>query len=110
MTRCKDKYEFRKIISSRINTDPHFVYNPPKYLCVYTAESLPGFPREHLYRTIDATGLMNLVQNAQVCGISNLHLYLINHDKAPTPVDYLLNGNAITIYNRRGIYIERRSA
>ena len=99
----------RNSIAERIRSESAPVYHPQKYLCVYIAEPRsPGLPREYLYRTLDAISLMALVNNAELCGIRNLHLYLIRHDKPPVPVDYLLRGNHIDIYDRRGIYIERR--
>jgi len=103
------KSTLRNSITERVRSEPHLIYHPQKYLCVYTAEpKAPGLPSEYLYRNLDALSLMALVNNAELCGIKNLHLYLIRHDKPPVPVDYLLRGNHIDIYDRRGIYVERR--
>lgn len=100
--------DLRKIAAKRIRENAQPIYSPPKYLCVYNAESRPGFPAEHLYRTIDACGLLTLILNAEVCGVQNFHIYLLRHDRPPIPVDYMLHSNYLGIYDRRGNYVEKR--
>lgn len=101
-------YDLRNLLRQRVHAESQPVYSPPKYLCVFCAEPVfPTLNTEYLYRTIDAAGLMTLVRNIDICGIQNLHLYLIRHDKPPLPVDYLLRGNSIMLFDRCGNYVER---
>ena len=100
--------ELRNLAARRIRENAQPVYNPPKYICVYNAESRPGFPPEFLFRTIDAGGLLALITSLAAEEFEKFHLYLIRHDKPPVAVDYLLHPTYLGIYDRSGTYIERR--